>query len=775
MAVFLIFLLFLSAFCLLAEENPLNISLGSSLTPTGNSSTWLSRSGLFAFGFYKQGNGYVVGIFLAGIPQRTLVWIANRDSPNFSSNVSLVLSGDDGRLVLRQTGKIDLPIANPSESISSASMLDSGNFVLYNSKRMVIWQSFDHPTNTLLPGQKLVANQDLISSASETDDSKGIFRLVMQGDGNLVQYPTGIPRVQDAYWASGTFGSGPNITLNIEDDGHLYLINSSVNIIVNLTIGGYPSDKIINLMKIDVDGIFRLYSIHLDRGNQSIRWESTNNKCDPKGLCGLNGFCTVNDTEVYCKCLPGFDFVDQGNWRSGCERNFTAESCKTKGSDKFAIRHEHYTVWDSDSYDEFDTKTEEDCANACLQDCNCEVAFFKDQRCGKQKLPLRFGKRSTDSNVALVKVGILGSTDSNIALPKSSNKEVRKDILVSGILFFVFGILILSTAVIFVYRNQIWGYTKISPNIYVKFVEDVAPRTFTFLELEQATNEFKEELGRGAFGTVYKGNLPNSQKVVAVKRLERVLATEGEKEFQNEIIVIGKTHHRNLVRLLGYCLDGNRRLLVYEYMSNGTLADILFKQESHPCWDERIRIACDIARGILYLHEECETQIIHCDIKPQNILINDNRCAKTSDFGLAKLLNHNQTRTYTAVRGTRGYVAPEWHRKLPVTIKADVYSFGIVLLEIICCRKSVDWSTPEDRAILEEWAYDCFEAGEIHKLVGDEEVVDKRKLERMIKIAIWCIQDEPALRPSMKKVLLMLEGTIEIPVPPSPTSFFSAV
>ncbi|XP_071916126.1 G-type lectin S-receptor-like serine/threonine-protein kinase LECRK3 [Coffea arabica] len=320
---------------------------------------------------------------------------------------------------------------------------------------------------------------------------------------------------------------------------------------------------------------------------------------------------------------------------------------------------------------------------------------------------------------------------------------------------------------------QVWAYKLVSQFRNAEFVENVAPRAFTFAELEQATNEFREELGRGAFGAVYKGILPDCEKVVAVKKLEKVLA-EGEKEFQNEITVIGKTHHRNLVRLLGYCLDGAKRLLVYEYMSNGSLADVLLKPENHPSWDERIKIARDIARGVLYLHEECETQIIHCDIKPQNILMDENRCPKISDFGLAKLLKRDQTRTYTTFRGTKGYVAPEWYRKMPVTVKADVYSFGIVLLEIICCRKSLDWSFSEDQAVLEDWAYQCFKAGELYKLVGDQEVVDMRKLERMMKIALWCIQDEPALRPSMKKVLLMLEGTVDIPDPPSPTSFLSS-
>ncbi|MED6212853.1 hypothetical protein PIB30_087428 [Stylosanthes scabra] len=231
-----------------------------------------------------------------------------------------------------------------------------------------------------------------------------------------------------------------------------------------------------------------------------------------------------------------------------------------------------------------------------------------------------------------------------------------------------------------------------------------------------------------------------------------------------EIVTIGKTHHKNLVRLLGFCVEGPKRLLVYEYMSNGSLGKLLFGNEMLPDWDERVRIALDIARGILYLHEECEAPIIHCDIKPQNSLMDEFWTAKISDFGLAKLLMLDQTRTFTGVRGTRGYVAPEWQKNIPISVKADVYRYGVMMLEVTCCRRNLEVSVPEE-ILLSGWTYRCFVAKELHKLVYWE-IVDKNVLENMVKVALWCIQEEPALCPTLKSVVLMLEGVTDVAIPP---------
>ncbi|GJX34287.1 G-type lectin S-receptor-like serine/threonine-protein kinase LECRK3 [Tanacetum coccineum] len=395
------------------------------------------------------------------------------------------------------------------------------------------------------------------------------------------------------------------------------------------------------------------------------------------------------------------------------------------------------------------TTTQEECSAACLNDCNCEVALFTGQQCRLQRLPLRFMEvTDSESNVGLIKLYVAsfnnGSDPSN---PSVQFKKARRRmwILVTGVSLISISLFVLLFSGVLIYEARVWKNRKASDNINSQLFENVGPQAFSYAELERITNGFKEELGRGSFGIVYKGIIESSMKAVAVKKLKEELAQQREIEFQTEMKVIGRTYHRNLAKLLGYCCEGSQRLLVFEYMPQGSLADILFEPNRNtPCWAERIKMAIDIAHGILYLHEECETAIIHCDVKPQNILMDEYNCAKIFDFGLAKLLEHDQRDTIHINK------------------------------EILCCRRSVENNFPVDEAILEEWVYDCYEADELSKLVDGEDV-DKRTLDRMVKIGLWCIQEDPALRPSMKQVVLMLEGTVKIPVPPNPASFLSVV
>jgi serine/threonine protein kinase len=272
---------------------------------------------------------------------------------------------------------------------------------------------------------------------------------------------------------------------------------------------------------------------------------------------------------------------------------------------------------------------------------------------------------------------------------------------------------------------------------------------------------------------VFKGALRNGEKAIAVKRLEK-LVEDGEREFQREVRAIGRTSHRNLVRLLGFCHEGANRLLVYEFMSNGSVADLLFKGgASRPlAWPDRLGIALDVARGLHYLHNELDSRVIHCDVKPQNILMDAAGTAKIADFGLAKLLQPDQTRTFTGVRGTRGYLAPEWYRGAgPVTVKADVYSYGVVLLEIVTCRRSMEMEEAGEERTLMELVYEWLLRGDVKKAINSDEMVDAAAVERVVKVGIWCVQGEPESRPSIKSVVLMLEGHLEVPFPPPPAAY----
>ncbi|KAJ0729865.1 putative protein kinase RLK-Pelle-SD-2b family [Helianthus annuus] len=210
-------------------------------------------------------------------------------------------------------------------------------------------------------------------------------------------------------------------------------------------------------------------------------------------------------------------------------------------------------------------------------------------------------------------------------------------------------------------------------------------------------------------------------------------------------------------------------------MSNGTLADFLFG-DMRPSWKLRSDVIVGIAKGLAYLHEECSTQVIHCDIKPQNILLDDCYNAKISDFGLAKLLMMDQSRTSTGIRGTKGYVAPEWFRSTPVTVKVDVYSFGVLLLEMISCRKSVVINESDSKdvvVVLTDWAWDCYQESKLDVfLENDSEALDDyKRLMTFVKVGLWCVQENPSMRPTMRKVIQMLEGVVEVNKPPCPFPF----
>jgi serine/threonine protein kinase len=313
------------------------------------------------------------------------------------------------------------------------------------------------------------------------------------------------------------------------------------------------------------------------------------------------------------------------------------------------------------------------------------------------------------------------------------------------------------------------------------------PRRFAYEEFVAATENFKTHIGSGGFGTVYKATLTD-QTVVAVKKITN-LGVQGNREFCTEISIIGNIHHVNLVRLKGFCAQGSQHFLVLEYMNRGSLDSILFGNGPVLEWQERVEIALGTARGLSYLHSGCEQRIIHCDVKPENILLHDNLQVKISDFGILKLLSREQSTFFTALRETRGYVAPEWLMGSPISDKADVYSYGMVLLEIVTGRKNCSLQTHShitESNNSEGNGLSSYSSGselrliyfplialQMHERRRYMEVADPRleggvtseEVEKLVWIALCCVHQDPALRPTMANIVGMLEGGLPLSKP----------
>ena len=328
--------------------------------------------------------------------------------------------------------------------------------------------------------------------------------------------------------------------------------------------------------------------------------------------------------------------------------------------------------------------------------------------------------------------------------------------------------------------------SKLSPVIslsVVQVIEDMEkekPIRFTAQQLRIATDNFSVVLGSGGFGTVYKG-ISRNKIPVAVKVLKGGSDKIIKEQFIAEVSTMGRTHHFNLVRLYGFCFESSLIALVYEYMVNGSLDNHLFKSKKGAIlgFEKLHEIAVGTANGISYLHEQCPQRIVHYDIKPGNILLDSSFSAKVADFGLAKLCNRDSSHiTMTGGRGTPGYAAPELWMPFPVTHKCDVYSFGMLLFEIIGRRRNVDVTVGNSQEWFPIWAWNKYEKKQLNELmiVCEIEEKDEEILTRMLMVALCCVQYRPENRPMMSIVVKMLEGALEVPEPLNPfTHMFSAV
>ncbi|KAF9602826.1 hypothetical protein IFM89_031686 [Coptis chinensis] len=410
----------------------------------------------------------------------------------------------------------------------------------------------------------------------------------------------------------------------------------------------------------------------------------------------------------------------------------------------------------------------ESCKKACLSNCSCKVALFQygsNDSSGNCSMPSQLfslmkinePKISYNSS-AFIKVQVpqTAISASPIASPPANIDRIR--VILGSSLGAFFGIFFIITISVVLLRSrndhqEVLVKSGSHEEDYLDHVPGM-PTKFTYEELKATMGNFVTKHGQGGFESVSKGTLIDGTKV-AVKCLDGV--GQVKKSFLAEVVSIGSIHHVNLVKLVGFCADKSHALLVYEHMLNGSLEKWIFNKYDEPslCWETRRHIIRGVAKGLAYLHEECRQKIVHLDIKPQNILLDQSFNVKVSDFGLSMLIDKDQSQqVMSTMRGIRGYLAPEWFNSV-VTEKFNVYSFGVVALEIVCGRKNLDFSQPEESMHLLNILKTKAEEGLLQDIVDKhpkDMLLHINEATEMMKVAVWCLPKRPSMLVVMKIV-----------------------
>ncbi|XP_009771750.1 G-type lectin S-receptor-like serine/threonine-protein kinase At2g19130 [Nicotiana tabacum] len=765
--------LFLSLLCLCFSLKT-HLSLGADTISANQSlsgdQTISSSGGNFVLGFFRPGNSsnYYIGIWYKKVTEKTPVWVANRETPVSDKN-SAELKILNGNLVLVNGSNTSIWSTNISSSKSNsvvAVLRDDGNLILRDGSNSTppLWQSFDIPGNTWLPGSKLSYNkitkrkQLLTSWKSLEDPSPGLFSLELDPNGS--QYIIRWNRTEQ-YWTSGPWNG--QIFSGVPEMRANYIYNFSYEDKPNESYFTYSvnNPSTISRFIMDVSGQIKQLTWLTNSDQWNLFWSQPRSQCEVYAYCGPFATCREN-LQPFCNCLDGFKHSSEADWNQndysrGCERKTKLQCGNTNGEKDGFWMHTQMKV--PKKFQPVAAGSTEECQSTCLNNCSC-TAYSYDNSCSIWNSELldmqQFSQNEGKGKTIFVR---LAASD----IPKSKSKKG----IAIGVSLGSAAIVVVLLGILFVIfqrrRRHIVGSGKTVEGSLV---------AFGYKDLQHATKNFSEKLGGGGFGSVFKGKLSDSS-AIAVKRLDSI--NQGEKQFRTEVSTIGTIQHVNLVRLRGFCSEGNKKLLVYDYMENGSLDSHLFteKQSDVMDWKTRYQVALGTARGLTYLHEKCRECIIHCDIKPENILLDAQLCPKVADFGLAKLVGRDFSRVLTTMRGTRGYLAPEWISGVAITAKADVYSYGMMLLEIVSGRRNSEQSQDGKVKFFPSWAARVLaDEGDILSLLDYrlERVADAEEVSRICKVACWCIQDDELQRPSMGQVVQILEGVLEVNLPPIPRS-----
>ncbi|XP_056159332.1 G-type lectin S-receptor-like serine/threonine-protein kinase At4g27290 [Syzygium oleosum] len=758
-----------------------SISAGQNIT---DGQTIVSAGGNFELGFFSPGSSknWYVGIWYKKISAGRVVWVANREnSLNDSSGVLKLTPQGILTLLNRTNGVVWSSNVSRLAQNPIAQLLDSANFVIKegndNDLDDAIWQSFDHPCNSFLAGMKFGIDRAkgldryLTSWKSADDPSPGDFtyRLDSSGYPQLILRNRSVVQFRSGPWNGLRFSGFPQLRPNPVYSFGFVFNQNEIYYYFNILNSSVPSMLVLN-----ENGIAQRFS-WVDRTHDWILYSSAQtDDCDTYALCGGNGNCNIASSPK-CVCLTRFmpkypSDWEFGDWSNGCVRR-TELDCQ--GGDKF-LKYNEVKLPDTRHSWFNESMNLQACEQKCLRNCSCTAYSNLDIRAQGSGCLLWFGdlmdirqfnENGQDIYVRMAASEVGGSLSKNAGARKSTG------IIVSTVLS---AVLLLGIAVVFTkYRRdgQIFGFSHQSHS------EDLDLPLFDLTTMVNATNNFSEDnkLGEGGFGAVYKGVLKSGREI-AVKRLSEN-SRQGQVEFENEVVYIVKLQHRNLVKILGCCIQVDEKMLIYEFLPNRSLDCFIFDPEKGASldWPKRFTVINGIASGLLYLHRDSRLRIIHRDLKAENILLDNEMNPKISDFGLARSFGGNESEANTKrVVGTYGYLSPEYVVHGLYSIKSDVFSFGVLVLEIVSGKRNRGFNHPDSHLSLLGYAWTLFRDRKSMKLVDPSITSTFNPVEvlRSIHVALLCIQQNPRDRPEMSSVVMMLgsESTLAHPKQPG---FFS--
>ncbi|KAJ1272971.1 hypothetical protein BS78_06G244200 [Paspalum vaginatum] len=771
--------------------------------------TMVSINGSFTLGFFSSTGvptKRFLGIWFTASPD-AVCWVANRDSPLNDTSGVLVMGSAWSLLLLDGSGQTAWS-SNTADASASASvvaqLLESGNLVVREqSSGHILWQSFDHPSNTLLAGMRLGNNPQtgeewsLTSWRGPNDPMPGDFRLVMDTKGALpesVSWQGNVKKYSTGPWNGEWFSGIPEIASYSGKFTVQVVVSADEVAYVFNAMPGAPFSRLV----LTEDGAVQRLAWDPDRRSWSVWAASPRDACDNYAKCGAFGICNMDSAStLICGCMYGFSPASPSQWSSmretsgGCRRDVPLECGNgTTTTDGFRV-FRGVKLPDTDNATADMSATLEQCRERCLANCSCVAYSAADIRSGgsgcvmwmNDIVDVRYGDKGQDLYVRLAKSELADGKRRDVAkimLPVTASLLA---VTAAVGMYLVCVCRRRGRATSLTFLQGVCRYNNVQKQLMLGFlresnglgVEDFDLPFVCFRDIVSATNNFSVNnmLGQGGFGKVYKGMLDYTE--VAIKRLCKG-SRQGAEEFRNEVLLIAKLQHRNLVRLIGYCIHGDEKLLIYEYLPNKSLDFFIFDAASKSAidWPTRFKIIKGISRGLLYLHQDSRLTVIHRDLKSGNILLDMDMSPKISDFGMARIFGGNEQEANTnRVVGTYGYMSPEYAMDGAFSVKSDIYSLGVILLEIIS-GLSITLTRFTGFPNLLAYAWSLWQDGKAIDLVDSSiiETCSPTEALRCIHIGLLCVQDNPNSRPFMSSVVFMLENeTTPLSVPKQPVYF----